>query len=129
MIKRNIDAILLLALWIITINSLFRVIFSGGILDFQNYIAKKYKGKSISMWKLSVDNMSGAFYWSKSGSNVEVLATPFCDGEEKLPVDIQDTDSGDYISQKSFPLKFTGDMKKDEEAYFKILKLVLSKVK
>jgi hypothetical protein len=97
--------------------------------DFQNYIAKKYRGKSISMWKLSVDPMSGAFYWSKSGSNVEVLATPFWDGEEKLPVDIQDTDSGDYISQKSFPLKFTGDMKKDEEAYFKILKLVLSKVK
>jgi hypothetical protein len=97
--------------------------------DFQNYIAKKYRGKSVSMWKLSVDNMSGAFYWSKSGSKIEVLATPFWDGEEKLPVDIQNVDSGDYISQKSFPLKFTGDMKKDEESYFKILRQVLSKVK
>lgn len=97
--------------------------------DFQNYIAKKYRGKSISMWKLSVDGMSGSFYWYKPGSKIEVLATPFWDGEEKLPVDIQNTDSGDYISQKSYPLKFTGDMKKDEESYFKILRQVLSKVK
>jgi len=97
--------------------------------DFQQYIAKKYNGKSVSMWKLYVDRMAGTFYWSKPGSNIEVLATPFWDGEEKVPVDVQNTDSGDYISQKSFPLKFTGDMKKDEESYFKILKSVLSKVK
>lgn len=97
--------------------------------DFQNYIAKKYNGKSVSMWKLSVDRMAGTFYWSKPGSKIEVLATPFWDGEEKLPVDVQNTDTGDYISQKSFPLKFTGDMKKDEESYFKILRSVLSKVK
>jgi len=97
--------------------------------DFQNYIAKKYKGKSVSMWKLSMDPMSGAFYWSKSGSDVEVLATPYWEGEESVPVDVQNTDTGDYISQNNYPLKFTGDMKKDEEAYFKVLKSVLSKVK
>jgi len=97
--------------------------------DFQNYIAKKYKGKSISMWKLSTDPMAGTFYWSKPGSEIEVLATPYWDGQEELPIDVQNVNTGDYISQKSYPLKFTADMKKDEESYFKVLKQVLSKVK
>jgi hypothetical protein len=97
--------------------------------DFQSYFAKKYKGKSILMWKLYVDSMTGTFYWSKSDSDVEVLATPYWEGEESLPVDIQNTDTGDYVSQTKYPLKFTGDMKKDEEAYIKVLRYVLSKIK
>jgi hypothetical protein len=95
--------------------------------EFQNYISKKYRGKSISMWKLSVDGMSGTFYWSKPNSDVEVIATPFWNGEPKLPVDVQDVKTGDYISQKEYPLKPTGDMKKDEESYLRLLRTILSK--
>lgn len=97
--------------------------------DFQSYIEKKYKSKPVLMWKLDVDSMSGTFYWNNPKSEVSVVATPFWDGEETLPVDVQNTKTGDYISQKKYPLKVTGDMKKDEESYIKILKQVLSKVK
>lgn len=97
--------------------------------DFQSYIAKKYKSIPILMWKLDVDSMSGTFYWNNPKSEVSVVATPFWDGKEILPVDIQNTKTGDYISQKEYPLKYTGDMKKDEASFIKILRQVLSKVK
>lgn len=97
--------------------------------DFQSYFEKKYDGKSFGKWKLTVDSMSGAFYFNTKDSDVEVLATPFWDGNPKLPVDIQNTKTGDYISQKSFPLKPTGDMKKDEESYLRLIKSILAKTK
>lgn len=97
--------------------------------SFQNIIYKKWKGKNIMGWELSTDDMSGAFYWDKKGSPVTVIATPFWNGEEKLPVDIQDTDTGDYKSQKSYPLKFTGDPRKDEKEFLTILGKVFKSMK
>ena len=96
---------------------------------FQSYFEKKYDGKSFGKWKLMVDRMSGAFHFHTKDSDVEILATPFWDGNPKLPVDVQNVNTVDYLSQKEYPLKPTGDMKKDEESYLKLMKPILAKVK
>lgn len=97
--------------------------------EFQDYFYKKYKNKNINGWELSTDEMSGTFYWDKKGSKVSVLATPYWDGQQSLPVDVQNIESGDMIVQHKYPLDVTGDKKKDEESVLKMLKQALSKVK
>jgi len=57
------------------------------------------------------------------------LEKPFWDVKQKLPVDVQNVNTSDYLSQKEYPLKPTGDMKKDEESYLRLMKPILAKVK
>jgi len=95
---------------------------------FQSYFEKKYDGKSFGKWKLMVDRMSGALHFYTKDSDVEILATPFWDGNPKLPVDVQNVNTGDYLSQKEYPLKPNGDMKKDEVSYLRLMKPIFSKV-
>lgn len=97
--------------------------------EFQDYFYKKYKNKNINGWQLSTDEMTGTFYWDKKGSKVNVLATPYWDGQQSLPVDVQNIETGDYVLQTKYPLDVTGDKKKDEETVLKMLKQVLSKVR
>jgi hypothetical protein len=95
--------------------------------EFQNYIASKYKNKKVNGWLLSVDRMSGTFYWDNPSAVHTIMATPFWDGNEKLPIDVMYDDDTELST--SFPFKPSGDMKKDEITYFKLMKLIFSKIK
>ena len=92
--------------------------------DFQSYLYKKYKGKSFNGWKLTLDSLAGTFEWNHQNKEEYILATPFWDGEEHLPVEITNED-GKQILFKKYPFKSTGDMDKDELNYFKIMKQYL----
>ena len=92
--------------------------------DFQSYLYKKYKGKSFNGWKLTLDGLASTFEWNHQNKEEYILATPFWDGEEHLPVEITNED-GKQILFKKYPFKSTGDMNKDELNYFKIMKQYL----
>ena len=92
--------------------------------DFQSYLYKKYKGKSFNGWKLTLDSLAGTFEWNHQNKEEYILATPFWDGEEHLPVEITNED-GKQILFKKYPFKSTGDMDKDELNYFKIMRQYL----
>ena len=95
--------------------------------DFQNYIEKKYKGKSLNGFSFSVDDMVGSFYWS-SKSGTEVIATPFWEEDKAVPVNVIDKD-GDELISKTHKLQPSDDMQQLEAEYLKILKSYFSKVK
>jgi hypothetical protein len=92
--------------------------------DFQTYLYKKYKGKSFNGWKLSLDSLAGTFEWNHQNKEEYILATPFWDGEEHLPVEITNED-GKQILFKKYPFKSTGDMNTDEMNYLKIMRQYL----
>jgi hypothetical protein len=92
--------------------------------DFQTYFYKKYKGKSFNGWKLSLDSLAGTFEWNHQNKEEYILATPFWDGEEHLPVEITNED-GKQILFKKYPFKSTGDMNTDEMNYLKIMRQYL----
>lgn len=109
-------------------------LFNEGVSDqyadkFQSYLIKKYKGKNFNGWSLTMDNMSGTFYWSSPKSKNVIMATPFWDGNDGLPIDVINDDTGDEIFSLKLPLKATGDMSKDEMSYLKIIKSVFQKIK
>ena len=78
---------------------------------------------------MDVDDRSGTFYWSKKGSKHVILATPFWDGDDSLPIDVIDDETGDELLSTKLKFKPTGDMSKDEVTYLKLLKPVLQKIK
>jgi hypothetical protein len=92
--------------------------------DFQTYFYKKYKGKSFNGWKLSLDSLAGTFEWNHQNKEEYILATPFWDGEEHLPVEITNED-GKQILFKKYPFKSTGNTNTDEVNYLKIMKQYL----
>lgn len=96
---------------------------------FHKYLIKKYKGKDFNGWKLLFDNMSGTFYWTNSKSKNVIMATPFWEYNDELPIDVIDDDSGDEVLSIKLPLKSTGDYSKDEINYLKLLKSVFQKIK
>ena len=91
--------------------------------EFQSYFYKKYKGKSFNGWKLTYHGLEGSFEWNKDGSD-SILATPFWDNNEILPVEIT-TEDGDQKFFKKYPFKSTGDINTDEANYLKIMKQYL----
>jgi hypothetical protein len=89
--------------------------------QFQQYILKKYHSKSINGWKANYDRMAGVIEWERPNREEVIKATPFWDGNERLPIDIADA-NGDEKHSKVYPFKSTGDMMKDEAAYLKIMR-------
>lgn len=97
-------------------------------LEFQDYLETKYRGKKINGWELGVDQMAGTFYWeSRKGGNI-IMATPFWEDEPKLPVNILDAD-GAELMDTSYPFKPSGDFKKDEATYFKLLRPIFKSMR
>jgi hypothetical protein len=95
--------------------------------DFQNYIEKKYKGKSLNGFSFGVDDMVGTFTWtSKSGNTI--YATPFWEDGKAVPVSVVDKD-GDELTSKTHKLNPSDDVKALEAEYLKILKPYFSKIK
>jgi hypothetical protein len=97
--------------------------------DFHKHMVDKYNGKKINGWKFYFDRMSGTFYWDSPQSKNTIMATPFWDSNDGLPVDVMDKDSGEEVLSTQLPLKSTGDIKKDEINYLKLLKTVFQKIK
>ena len=91
--------------------------------EFQAYLYKKYKGKSFNGWKLTIHSLEGTFEWNKSRKD-SILATPFWDNGELVPVEIT-TDDGEQVFFKAHLFNSTGDMGKDELNYFKIMRQYL----
>ena len=96
---------------------------------FHKYLINKYKGRKLNGWSLNYDRMSGTFYWDNPSAKHTVMATPFWDGNEKLPIDVMDANGDDTGLSIVYPFKSTGDMGKDELNYLKLLKPVFSKIK
>lgn len=93
--------------------------------DFQKYMEEKYDGKNIAGWKLDVQPISGGFHFSKKGSDLAVLATPFWEGKEIIQIDTVD-DEGDYNRLKTIPLRCSFYMDTDERAYIAAMKKFLT---
>lgn len=91
------------------------------VLDFQNYFEKKYKGKKVDGWEFSIDRHAGTFLWDSNKTGTVIMATPFWEDRAEVPVNIMDVDGEDLIDT-SYPFKPSGDFKKDEAKYLKILK-------
>lgn len=97
----------------------------GGEVDedyhsaFRKYIEYKFRGKNYNGWTFYVDNLTGTFYWIKD--NVEVMATPFYDGYDALPIDIIKTENGDPLYQDTLEFNPTNVLEVDEKRYFALL--------
>ena len=96
--------------------------------DFQKYVEKRYKYNNFFGWKLSIDRHAGTFEWNKPGNAYTIMATPFFDGQENLPINIVDDDGKDTLS-KIIRWKPTKDMVKDFDQYFRLLKPFIHKLK
>lgn len=95
---------------------------------FRDYFEKKYGGKKIDGWELYVDHMTGTFEWESTKSDNIIMATPFWEDEPKIPVNVMDAD-GDEMLDTSYPLKPSGDFKKDEANYLKQMKRIFKAVR
>jgi hypothetical protein len=97
----------------------------GGEVDedyhsaFRKYIEYKFRGKNYNGWKFYFDNLTGTFYWIKD--NVEVMATPFYDGYDAIPIDIIKTENGDPLYQDMLEFTPTNVLEVDEKRYFALL--------
>jgi len=81
--------------------------------------------KKVKGWEFGYDKMSGTFEWTKPG--YVVLATPFWDGNNGIPVNVM-KDDGDEIADLGYVSKFkpSGDVKKDvTKAYNELSKILL----
>lgn len=95
--------------------------------DFQNYIEKKYKGKSLNGFSFGVDDMVGTFTWTSKNGNI-IYATPFWEDDKEVPVSVVNKD-GDELISKTHKLNISDDVKDMEGEYLKILKSYFSKIK
>ena len=97
----------------------------GGEVDedyhaaFRKYMEYKYRGKNYNGWKFYFDNLTGTFYWIKD--NVEVMATPFYDDYDAIPIDIIKTENGDPLYQDMLEFNPTNVIEVDEKRYFALL--------
>jgi hypothetical protein len=95
--------------------------------EFQEYLLSKYKNKSIyGKFKLSQDDHSGALTWY-NGKN-EIYATPFWEGGDILPIDVQDED-GNEVYNKTYKFTYYPNQIRMEMEYFKILNPIVKKFK
>jgi len=86
---------------------------------FRKYMEYKYRGKNYNGWKFYFDNLTGTFYWIKD--NVEVMATPFYDDYDAIPIDIIKTENGDPLYQDMLEFNPTNVIEVDEKRYFALL--------
>ena len=59
---------------------------------FGDEVSKILNGNMIGRFSFSYDRMSGVFYWSKYSSEFQVVATPYWEIKNKIPVAIIDGD-------------------------------------
>lgn len=101
-------------------------------LQFAEELYRKLKGRSIGSWEMDYDRMSGSLYFYLKGDNdFQVYATPFWEGENSIPVDIQVTGGGrdryDHITDIAFA--GSGNFDTDMKLYLKKMVPVLNKIK
>lgn len=94
--------------------------------EFQMGLVKQYKNKKINGYELDFDELAGTIGWD-NGSHI-VMATPFFDGEQELPVNVI-TQAGDDFYERVFKFRYIPDVRKMEAEYFKILNPILKKFK
>jgi hypothetical protein len=87
---------------------------------FTKYLTDKFKGKSHEGWQFSYDSFAGTVSWTRN--NIEILATPFYEGESILPIDMVNSENGDPLYQDSLEFKPSNNLEKDEAKYFELLK-------
>lgn len=98
--------------------------------DFQNYIEKKYKGKSLNGFTFSVDTITPPtrlFTWVSAKGNT-IYATPFWGDKNIVALNVVFVD-GDELGSKILKLQPSDDMEALEAEYLKILKPYFSKIK
>jgi hypothetical protein len=96
-------------------------------MEFQEYLSSKYKNKSIyGKFKLSQDYHSGALIWSNG--KVDIYATPFWEGDNWLPVNVQSED-GDELYDKTYKFTYYPNQMRMEMEYFKLLNPIVKKFK
>ncbi len=94
---------------------------------YYNVILKPFVGKKIGKWNFGYEPMAGTFYFETKEKIM--YATPYYEGTNGVPFDIQDED-GDYENLKVGKLpEITGDSKKDVGNYFKLTTQTLMKLK
>jgi hypothetical protein len=111
------------------LNEQFRKYYGGtsGANTYFFYILKPFLGKNIDGWKFYMEDMVGTFYFEKG--KISVYATPFWEGADGVSVYAADEDYNSLGIEKTFPIKITGDSKKDTDTYFKMMKSILSKLR
>jgi hypothetical protein len=87
---------------------------------FTKYLTDKFKGKSHKGWEFSYDSFAGTVSWTRN--NIEILATPFYEGQSILPIDMVNAENGDPLYQDSLEFKPSNNLEKDEAKYFELLK-------
>jgi hypothetical protein len=87
---------------------------------FTKYLTDKFKGKNYKGWVFSYDSFVGTVSWTRN--NIELMATPFYEGESILPIDMVNAENGDPLYQDSLEFKPSNNLEKDEAKYFELLK-------
>jgi len=88
-----------------------------------------WRNWKIGDWKFELEMMSGSWSWDNASAKHYVYASPFFDGMEGLPVQIQDGESDKVVKNWTEPYSVTGNPKKDIALYLATMKKILSKVK
>lgn len=97
--------------------------------DFQDFAAKKLKREKLNGWQFYYDERSGTFEFSPVRGNTDllVMATPFWDGNDYIPVNLMKADSGKDLYQDKINFKATDDMNRDYKRYMSLLGKLLKK--
>ena len=90
---------------------------------FVKHLFDKYKGKTYDGWNFMFDSLTGTISWLKN--NLEIMATPFWDGHEILPIDMVNVENGDPLYQDTYEFKPQYNLERDEAKYFELLKPIL----
>jgi len=86
---------------------------------FTKHLYDKFKNKGYQDWEVSYDSTTSTLSWIKN--NMEIMASPFYDGEMILPVDMVNAETGDPLYQDTMPFTPEYNLEKDEYKYFKML--------
>ena len=92
--------------------------------------AKIPKKLGEGQWEFSVDRFSGTWEWSNKKLNRVMYATAFWNGEEMLPIEVLDYNTGDpIVDHMAIRFKPTFDVAQDVKRYLKIVRDLIRKLK
>jgi len=96
-------------------------------INFQRELVKILKNKNLGQWESESDPYAGTIgFHLKRDKDFQVFATPFFDGKEEIPIDVQSNHGSGHIKTISF--KSSGNINKDIKEYLKEVIPVLNKL-
>lgn len=102
--------------------------------EVQQLVYNTAKNKTLyGGWVIDQDSRSGTIEWYNKHEDLQVYATPFWDGNNNIPINVNNISQGeviDVIEDAFKPIKFnpSGNIKRDAKRYFTIMARTLRSI-